>query len=237
MANTWALVPAAGSGSRMGGKRKQYRQLGNRPVLHQTVGALAGHPQIGHVVVGCPEEDVVDLEEELAHQHADAEIICVSGGASRQETVRLLLQACDAPDGAVVLVHDAVRPFVSARLITRVIKGAREHGAAAPAIQVRDTLRRVQGDRWFGPIVDRSSMVRMQTPQGFKVGLLREAHEQASAEQATDDVALVQQMSHRVLRVAGLALTFKLTTPDDWEMAQAIWPWWCDQQADEPQAA
>jgi 2-C-methyl-D-erythritol 4-phosphate cytidylyltransferase len=105
-----------------------------------------------------------------------------------------------------------------------VIEAAREHGAAALAIPMADTVRR--GSEAFEETVPRDGLWRMQTPQAFRVDLLREAHERHRDVSGTDEVELVQRFGHAVRVVEGSALTFKITTPDDWALARALWPIW-----------
>ena len=127
-----------------------------------------------------------------------------------------------------MLVHDAVRPFVQAREIGRVIQAARTHGAAALAMPVADTLRTVSEDT-FEETVPRLGLYRMQTPQGFRRAWLEEAHRaavRADDAPATDDVGLVQRTGRTVRLVRGSRRNFKITTKGDWHLAQQLWePW------------
>jgi 2-C-methyl-D-erythritol 4-phosphate cytidylyltransferase len=150
----------------------------------------------------------------------------VSGGDSRQASVHNGLGAVPAPV-EVVLVHDAVRPFVPGRRVTAVIQEARAHGAAAPALPVADTLREAD-DTLFGETVPRSGLYRMQTPQGFRRAWIEEAHRAAAQAEApaTDDVGLVQGIGRPVRLVEGDRRNFKITTPGDWQMAQQLWTAW-----------
>jgi 2-C-methyl-D-erythritol 4-phosphate cytidylyltransferase len=147
----------------------------------------------------------------------------VPGGRSRQESVAAALDAI--PAGVdLVLVHDAVRPFVPKDRIDAVIEAVRAFGAAALAVSVTDTLRR-NGDSVFGETVPRHGLYRMQTPQGFRVDWFLAAHRAARSEgfEETDDVALVQRLGKSVRVVEGSPANIKVTTPDDWRLAQALW--------------
>jgi len=142
--------------------------------------------------------------------------------------VRLALRAVPS-SVEVVLVHDAVRPFIAAEAITEVVDAVRAHGAAALAVPVADTLRSGTNDT-FGETVPRADLYRMQTPQGFRRALFEAAHRQAMDAEiiATDDVELVQRAGHDVRIVTGSTQNFKITTPEDWELAQRLWPHWTE---------
>ena len=219
-----AIVPAAGSGSRMGGVPKQLRLLGGAPVLIQTLRAFAGHPAVGALVVVVPAFDR-DAFRWMMDEHG-LEAVVTAGGATRQESVRKGLDA--VPEAAdLALVHDAVRPFVTAAQITAVVAAARADGAAAPAVPVTDTLRRAEGDA-FGATVPREGLWRMQTPQAARLDWLRGAHAAAARDgfTGTDDVELLQRAGRRVRLVEGDARNLKLTHPADWALAEALWPGW-----------
>jgi 2-C-methyl-D-erythritol 4-phosphate cytidylyltransferase len=223
------LVPAAGEGSRLGGPRKQFRVLGDRPLLVQVLLVFERHPAVGHVVVAAPEEHVSEVSDRLQAEGLSSLTAVVSGGDSRQASVRHALRAVPAPV-EVVLVHDAVRPFVTAREVQAVVQAVREHGAASLALPVADTLRHASGEV-FGDTVPRDGLSRMQTPQGFRRSWLEEAHRLAAegeSDPATDDVGLVQQAGREVHRVDGSRRNFKITTTGDWEMAQELWLAWAD---------
>ncbi len=227
------LVPAAGQGRRLGGERKQFRTLGGEPLLVQTLRVFEQHPQVDHVVVAAPaEQSGLRETSELLHEAGLRKVIVlVEGGDSRQASVRRALRAVPAP-ADIVLVHDAVRPFVAPGAISRLIDAVCAHGAAALAIPVADTLREMDED-CFGATVPRSGLYRMQTPQGFRRAWLETAHHRAldSEVAATDDVELVQQAGHAVHYVEGSAHNFKITTSADWVMAQSLWADWPDHVA------
>jgi 2-C-methyl-D-erythritol 4-phosphate cytidylyltransferase len=216
------VVPAGGSGQRLGGEPKQFRRLGDAPVLVQTLRAFARHPDVGPLVVAVPEVEVEATAGLLAASGVEARV--VAGGASRHASVARGVAAL--PGGVeVVLVHDAVRPFVSADLITRVVAAVREHGAAAAAMPVADTLRLGRGGA-FGPTVEREGVWAMQTPQGARRGLFAEAYAVAGDEWTTDEAGLLALAGASVRVVEGDARNVKVTTPTDWALALALWPSW-----------
>lgn len=219
------VLPAAGAGTRLGGDAKQFRLLGGVPVFRQALQAFRGHPEVSSVVLVVPEEDVSRCVEDIASDGAPT--VVVAGGMTRQDSV--LNGVHSVPQETdLVLVHDAVRPFVSRELISRVVKATTEHGAAAPAMPVVDTLRRLARGRLFGTSLPRDGIFRMQTPQGARLDWLRDALEYADREalNLTDEVEVLQHAGHSVRLVEGDARNFKITRPADWELAEQFWPVW-----------
>lgn len=224
------LVPAAGRGRRLGGQRKQFRMLGGRPLLVQVLLVFERHAAVDHIVVAAPSDHVEEVTNRLQAEGLSKVAAIVSGGDSRQASVRYALRAVPAPVD-VVLVHDAVRPFVGTEEVTRVVERVRTHGAAALAVPVADTLRKEEGDR-FGDTVSRDDLYRMQTPQGFRRAWLEDAHRVAAEgpeAPATDDVGLVQRIGHEVHVVSGSRRNFKITTQRDWTFAQQLWEVWSNE--------
>ncbi len=218
------VIPAAGTGSRMGGRRKQFRLLGDAPLLVQTLRAFDRHPEVECAVLALPEDEREAVEALLAEAALEIKVVTATGGATRQDSVGAALGAL--PEGVGwVLVHDGVRPFVSLKEISAVIAAAKQHGTAAVAIPVADTLRRA-GDGVFGETIPREGLYRMLTPQGFRRDLLESAHAAAHGRQETDDVALVAGLGVRVHVVEGSALNIKVTTKADWDLAQMLWGAW-----------
>ena len=225
------IIPAAGEGRRLGGHRKQFRVLGGKSVLVQTLMVFERHSKVDHIIVATPEEAVTPLSDELRRIGITKLKAVVKGGDSRQASVRAALDSL--PDEVdVVLVHDAVRPFVRMSSVTAVIDGVREHGACSLAVGISDTVRRIDrqenGVIEFGKTENRDELVRMQTPQGFRMDWLMQAHEVASTRgtEATDDVDLVQKLGHPVVGIEGCLHNVKITTPLDWEHAKLFWDHW-----------
>lgn len=217
------VIPAAGVGRRLGGERKQFRTLGGAPVLVRTLEVFERHPAVHALVVAGPVGEADDLGAEL-HSCGLAKLHAViEGGATRQASVGRGLAAVPA-DAGIVLVHDAVRPFLPVDRLSAVIGAARAHGAAALAVPMADTVRR--GEAEFGETIPRDGLWRMQTPQAFQIAILRDAHARFASIPGTDEVELVQRLGHAVRIVEGSALTFKITTPADWTLAEALWPIW-----------
>lgn len=216
------VLPAGGRGRRMGGDPKQFRELGGAPVLIQTARVFAANEAVGPLVVVVP-ESAVDEATGLFRDHRLPALV-VAGGADRQSSVAAGLGAL-GEDVEIVLVHDAVRPFVTAALVEGVLAAVRTHGAAAAAVPVADTLRRGDGSG-FGETVEREGVWAMQTPQGARLDWLRRAHALAGNEAATDEVGVLQRAGYRVALVQGDTRNLKLTRPEDWALAHAIWDRW-----------
>lgn len=206
----------------MGSGEKQFRRLGGKSVLERSVAVFQDSPGIDHIVVAVPESRLAAVSKHLAAAGFGKLTAVVAGGTTRQASVAAALE--QIPDSVThVLVHDAVRPFVSQREINDVIRAVKVHGAAATAVPVVDTLRRVSGGV-FDETVDRENLVHMQTPQAFRADWLKAAHERAAetGDVATDEVALVQALGHPVHLVNGSKINFKITTPDDWRLALSL---------------
>jgi 2-C-methyl-D-erythritol 4-phosphate cytidylyltransferase/2-C-methyl-D-erythritol 2,4-cyclodiphosphate synthase len=208
-----ALIVAAGKGERAGGGvPKQYRILGGKPVLRWAVEALSRHPAVTEtrVVVGEGQEQTA-----AASLHGVDVGDFIVGGAERADSVRAGLAAisCDA-----VLVHDAARPFCPAQVVDRLIASLEFYEGAAPVLPVGDTLARI--DETLGEPVDRNGMVRVQTPQAFRLDALRLAYERWNGPSPTDETTVLRAVGMKVAAVEGDAALEKLTTPDDFDRAE-----------------
>ena len=221
MASVAVVIPAGGLGTRFGGRTpKQFLRLGRVPVLVATVGHFARHPGVAAIVVAAPGAHVARARRLLAPLARRAAVTVVTGGRTRQDSVWLALQA--VPDTAdVVVVHDAVRPLITRRLIADVVRAAVGSGAAICALPIAETVKRVRGDL-VEATLDRSELWAVQTPQAFRADLLREAHEKARRDgiSSTDDAMLVERLGHPVRVVRGLAANVKITTPEDLRRAR-----------------
>jgi 2-C-methyl-D-erythritol 4-phosphate cytidylyltransferase len=219
------VLPAGGSGTRMaaeGAPAKQFRLLGGAPVWTRALGAFARHPAVGEAVVVVPAGAEGAVADRLADLGLRATV--AAGGPTRRASVANGVAALPAAVD-LVLVHDAVRPFVPAAVVARVVGAARQSGAAAAAVPVADTLRRGGDGPLFGETVDRTGLWAMQTPQAARRDWLERAIANAAGP-ATDEAELLQRAGHPVRIVEGDARLFKLTRPSDWRLAEALWPVW-----------
>lgn len=216
-----AILVAAGPGSRLGaGIPKAFVPLAGVPLVVRSLRALLAAPAIDQVIVVAPPEAMAEAAHLVAEggpYRLTPEV--VAGGAERQDSVRHGLAAVS--DAALVLIHDAARPFVTPATIAAAIAAAREHGAAIVAVPATDTVKIAHVDGWIEATPPRARTWLAQTPQVFRTELLRAAHASADrSHAATDDAALVEQLGHRVRLVAGSADNRKITTPDDQAWAE-----------------
>ena len=220
-----AVVPAAGCGTRMGNETpKQFLQLGDVPLLVHVLRVFESSRTISEIVVVVPPDGVTSCREDFLPPFAFSKISTVTaGGARRQDSVWNGLQAVDKRT-KIVVVHDAVRPFVTGAMVEDVVDGARTHGAAIVAIPLHDTVKRAAPDGMIDTTLDRQRLWSAQTPQAFDVELLREAHRssQEAGVEATDDAFLVERLGHRVSIVNGSPDNIKVTRPEDLVMGEAI---------------
>lgn len=203
---------------------KQFLTLGGLPVLVHTLRVLEAADSVGEIILVVPEADREFCLREIVTHHRFSKVNkIVAGGERRQDSVRHGLSAIDG-DPDLVLVHDAVRPFLTREMITGVLEQAAKHEAAVVAIPMRDTVKQVGTDRLIECTVDRRSLWLAQTPQAFRLALLREAHRKAEQEgiHATDDAQLVERLGHRVALVEGSAENIKITRPEDLAIGEAI---------------
>lgn len=215
-----AVIPAAGTGSRLGGLPKQMRLLGGAPMLFRTTSIFDQHPAISSIVVVAHPDALEATTEILKPLSKPCSVL--PGGATRQESVMAGVGAVEE-DVSIVLIHDVARPFVLDQVITNVIEAVENTGAAAAAIPIQDTVR-YGNEGLFTKTASRDGLYAMQTPQGFRRNLLIKAmHQNSGYPQATDDVALMQRIGQPVRIVEGDPRNIKITTQSDWEWAQNIW--------------
>ncbi|HEV8715277.1 MAG TPA: 2-C-methyl-D-erythritol 4-phosphate cytidylyltransferase [Candidatus Binatia bacterium] len=220
-----AVMVAAGKGERMGASLpKPFLAVAGVPLLIHTVRSLLRSSLITKLIIVVAAERE-DLLRNLLTVHGPFSVpVClVHGGPERQDSVRLGLAALD-PECEIVVIHDAARPFITTAIIDRSIAAAAEVGGALVAIPARDTIKRVEENGTVLATVPRQNLWLAQTPQTFRVPLIREAHARALSEGvgATDDAALLERMGGQVKVVLGDPLNFKITTPHDLRLAEAL---------------
>ena len=210
-----ALIVAAGSGTRMGGDLpKQYRPIAGKAVLAHAVDALASHPRIDavRVVIGAGQKEMALAA--LGDRDVGDVII---GGAERSDSVRAGL---DAIEDGIVLVHDAARPFCPHYVIDRLLEALERGDGAVPVLGIADTLARGAGQ--LDEMVERNRLMRVQTPQAFHVEDLRYAMDESGKRSVTDESSLLVAAGLKVITVEGDPMLDKLTTPADWDRAEAF---------------
>ena len=214
-----ALIVAAGRGTRFGGALpKQYLPLGGQSVLRHAVEAFARHPKVAVVQVVIRDEDRAVCDEAMTGL---AILPPVPGGAERQDSVRLGLEALTPHAPARVLIHDGARPFPDAALIDRVVAALDGAPAAIPALPLGDTIKRVE-DGVIVATVDRSRLWRAQTPQGFHFPPILAAHRAMAGRILTDDAAVAEAAGIAPVIVAGTEDNLKVTTAHDLAAAERL---------------
>lgn len=220
-----ALIVAGGRGRRFGGETaKQYRLLAGVPLLVRTLRVFDACRAVDETVVVVPAGDVPWVRAELLPGAGLAKPVqAVAGGATRQESVHNGLE-CIPHAEALVAIHDAVRPLVTDACIRACIDGAQRHGACIAALPAWDTLKRVGPDGAVLATVPRAGMWLAQTPQAFRLSLIREAHRAArtAGRSGTDDAELVEQTGAPVRVVPGSPSNLKITTPEDLHAAELL---------------
>jgi 2-C-methyl-D-erythritol 4-phosphate cytidylyltransferase/2-C-methyl-D-erythritol 2,4-cyclodiphosphate synthase len=219
MSSVYALVVAAGEGSRFGGPvPKQYLPLGGANVLRHAISAFAEHPRITDVMVAIRPEDRALFDQAVAGLPV---LPPTAGGAARQDSVRLGLEALAAYRPDRILIHDGARPFPDKPLVDRVIDGLDKAAAAIPCLPLRDTIKRGEG-RTIRETIDRSALWRAQTPQGFHFEAILAAHRAAIGRELTDDAAVAEAAGLLPLIVDGGEDNLKVTTPEDFAAAERL---------------
>lgn len=212
--DTVALIVAAGRGERAGGDTpKQFARLAGVPVIVRAVDAFGDIPVF--VVIGDGQRDLLDM---ALGERTVAGV--VTGGATRQDSVLNGLRAIKADGGAAkVLIHDAARPLLPVRVRDGLIQALDENEAAVPALPVADTVARADGT--LGDTVDRTALVRVQTPQAFRLDAIMTSHNQWTGDPATDDAQMARAAGYEVVTVPGDAMLDKITHPADFARAEA----------------
>ena len=217
-----AIIVAGGGGKRMGGDLpKQFLPLGGRPLLDRTLSAFTSSARVDGVILALPPAFPDGAKE--SYRSVPKVLAVVDGGSQRQDSVRNSLAVVPA-EAEVILVHDAVRPFVSEGLLGRCVELAREHGAVVPVVPVRSTVKQWDREEKTLCTRDRSDLMLAQTPQGFRAGILRDAYRRAEEEgrQGTDDASLVEGAGYPVIPVPGEEANIKITIPEDLHMAEGL---------------
>lgn len=215
------VVPAAGTGRRMGGRKKAFLELGGEPILRRSLTPFLGLSQVEAVAVALPADEADSPPAWLTG--LDPRIRIVPGGATRLHSVLLALEALP-PEVDLVLVHDAARPLVTPEVIRRCLEGAGPGVGAVAGWPVVDTLKRVDEEGFVVETPDRSDLWRAQTPQAFPMTELLGAYRQAAARgmEATDDAGVFTARGGRVRMVEGSPWNLKVTHPGDLPVAERL---------------
>ena len=233
-----AIIPAAGLGTRMAsapsakGKKpaatKQFTELGGTPIVIHTLRKFSASPEVSEIYVALRGNEIEGFSARLAKEAKDIpqkKIHLVEGGEHRQHSVANAMSSVSAADDDIVIVHDAVRPFVTEEIIHDVIRAAQKYGAAIAGLPAVDTVKQVERTA-EGALVTatfpRERVVMAQTPQGFRYDVLKKAFDEAAADGfvGTDEASLVERSGHAVAVVMGSARNIKITAPADMELAE-----------------
>jgi 2-C-methyl-D-erythritol 4-phosphate cytidylyltransferase len=220
-----ALIPAAGQGKRMGGEiPKAFLPLGLFPILAYTLQTFEASPQVDEVLPLVPPGEGVTRAEEIVRRSRLKKVIRIlPGGEERQESVYLGLKSIQGKAGWVI-IHDGARPFVPPELIERTLAAARQGKAAVAALPAQETVKEVSPVKEILSTMDRRRLWLVQTPQSFEFDLIFRAHREARKEGflGTDDSSLVERLGISVRVVEGSRFNFKITTPDDLILGEAL---------------
>jgi len=228
MSRITAILPAAGLGTRMGVETpKQFLELGGEPLVIFTLRRLAACAAITDFILATRADELSFLEDRVSKARIGRPARVVHGGETRQQSVANAL-AQVAPETEIVMVHDAVRPFVTVEQLDRLIAEARERGAVILGIPAIDTVKEVKRERLPEDVaritgtIPRERIVLAQTPQAFRYGILREAFARAEADgvTASDEASLVERMGQDVYVVVGSERNLKITRPADMDLAR-----------------
>ena len=235
------IIPAAGLGTRMATApaatsakprksvpSKQFTELAGTPILIHTLRQFAKSPEVGEIIVALRKAEIAPFRARLEKEAPEVlakKTVLLEGGESRQQSVANGLAAVSASGDDIVLVHDAVRPFVTEEMIHEVIAGAGKYGAAIAGVPAVDTVKQVERTSEGAVIratIPREKIVLAQTPQGFRYDVLKKAFDEATVDGfvGTDEASLVERSGHEVAVVMGSPRNIKITTPSDLELAE-----------------
>ena len=226
------IIPAAGLGTRMsaapGGnksKSKQFFELQGTPILVHTLRKFAQCDAISEIVVALRKNETPNFQQQIENENFTKPLRTVEGGEHRQNSVANAIATINAADDDIILVHDAVRPFVDQETIVNVIEAVKKYAAAIAGVPAVDTVKQVDRTSDGAVViatVPREKMVLAQTPQGFRFGLLKKAFDEATADgfMGTDEASLIERSGTPVHVVMGSPRNMKITTPADLELAE-----------------
>jgi 2-C-methyl-D-erythritol 4-phosphate cytidylyltransferase len=226
------VIPAAGLGTRMSAltaghksKTKQFYELQGTPILIHTLRKFANCAPVTEIVVALRKDEAAGFQKQVEQEKFSKPIRVVEGGEHRQHSVANALGALDAAPDDIVLVHDAVRPFVDEDTIIGVIEAVKKYDAAIAGVPAVDTVKQVDRTADGAVViatVPRERMVMAQTPQGFRFGLLKKSFDEAAEDGflGTDESSLLERSGSMVHVVMGSPRNMKITTPADMELAE-----------------
>ncbi len=228
----YAVIAAGGIGSRMGNveKPKQYITLKDKPIIAHTVEKFYVNDCFKKIIILCPEQWVNHTKSIIKkHLPEDERVVVLQGGSTRNETIMNAIKFIEETDGldddTIIVTHDAVRPFVSARIISENIEAALKYGATDTVVPATDTIVESQNGVIISNIPDRSKLYQGQTPQSFKAKLLKDLYYSLTEEEKdilTDACKIFSMKGHDVHLIDGEVHNIKITYPYDLRVAKAL---------------
>ena len=218
------IIPAAGVGARFGGTTpKQYLALRGTPMIVRTIGVFVSIQEVNTIIVAV-HASMLHEAQLLIDDFFPRRVLVTEGGDERQHSIHKALLHPAVANAEIILVHDAVRPFASTSLVRSVIGAAQEYGAAIPALSPKETIKQIGRDGFVQQTYNRSTLVSVQTPQGFKREVLMESYALAQKDRfnATDDASVVEYAGYQVRVVEGEDDNIKVTTQRDFAVAEMI---------------
>ncbi|MGA9365749.1 MAG: 2-C-methyl-D-erythritol 4-phosphate cytidylyltransferase [Bacteroidota bacterium] len=220
-----AIIPAAGSGARLGvHESKPFLLLGDRPLLIHTLQRFQDCSEVDELILVVRAADLKRAEALVLEYRLGKVVGVVEGGQRRQDSVYRGLKRLDGREVAFVLIHDAVRPFLDPAKVHEIIRATKKHSAAVLAVPPKDTIKLSNGASFVQTTLDRTKLWAVQTPQCFATDLLMKAYESAFKDDfvGTDDASLVERLGVGVSIVEGSYDNIKITTQDDLDLAELI---------------
>lgn len=218
-----AIILAGGKGKRMGAKiSKQFIELNGKPILYYTLKKFSDCEEIDKIILVLPKDEIEYCNKKILEKYSLKVDMIVEGGKERQDSVYNALQKIN--DSEIVLIHDGARAFVSERVIKDGIKYAKLYGAAAPGVMPKDTIKVVDENGFSDSTPDRSKLLAIQTPQTFKLEIIKECHNRVKENNinVTDDTMVVEMYNHKVYLYKGEYTNIKVTTPEDLILAEKL---------------
>ena len=216
-----AIIPAAGSGVRFGDK-KQFKVINGQPLIYHTLKPFLESSIINEVIVVASEQDMGLVKKIILSLKPSKNILVVTGSSTRQGSIKNALKSINKKTN-VICIHDAVRPFITKKLISRLIKSLQGNDSIIVGKKSTDTLKHVVNSL-VEKTLNREEVWSVQTPQVFHKEVLLDAYEKASNENliGTDDAALLEKAGYKVKIIEDNSINFKITTKEDWTIAQAL---------------
>lgn len=220
-----AIILAAGRGTRMGAKfNKQYLYLKGKPIIAHTLNAFERNQLIDEIILVINQDDIELCEKNILEKYRFRKVTkVINGGPERQISVQNGLSQISSK-AEIVLIHDGARPLVTEKIIERCVNGAKEFSAVSAGVPIKDTIKIMKDDCFVDFTPKRENVWITQTPQAFKLKIIKEAHRFAAEKNilGTDDAMLVEEMGREVKMVLGDYENLKITTPEDLITAEAI---------------